>query len=62
MELSGNRCNRCHAGAWSVYCVRETREHHIRYLKCDQCGATAKSVMPHSQVVRRKPRVRLHAS
>ena len=59
MELSNTTCNRCMAGQWTTYCVRETREYHIRYLKCSRCGRTAKQTLPHAEVHRRSPRVQL---
>jgi len=59
MEQSNTQCNRCMAGRNVTYCVRETRDFHIRYLKCNRCGRTAKQTLPHAEVHRRSPRVQL---
>lgn len=52
---SGDRCPRCGQTRLGVYSVRCHGDLQSRYLRCRECGYTAKSVVPSEQVRRRTP-------
>lgn len=45
MTTSNSRCDHCDAGRLVTYKTRTSAEHRTRYLRCNQCGTTAKQTL-----------------
>jgi DNA-directed RNA polymerase subunit M/transcription elongation factor TFIIS len=52
---SGDICTKCGRARLGVYASQCRGEYQTRYLRCPQCKATAKSVVPGSEIRRRTP-------
>ncbi len=57
MATTGQQCNKCFAGKWSVAGVYDTATLHTRYLVCSRCKAKSKEVVTAEGYKRRLKRM-----